>query len=168
MLKKYELTTDTKIHLGHKLYRIKALRDFGNVKAGELGGYIEKEENLGHDGNAWVHENAWVCENAEVCGNAVVRGNAWVHENAVVRGNADYLCIKGLGSYSRNTTFYKTKDGGVSVVCGCFNGTLDEFAAKVKNTHKNSKYAREYLAAVEVVKIHFELEDKDNGKRKNI
>ena len=51
----------------------------------------------------------------------------------------------------------ETKDGGVDVVCGCFSGTLAEFAAKVKETHGESKFAKEYLAAVEVVKVHFEL-----------
>lgn len=56
MEKKYELT-DIKIEVfGKKLFRIKALRDikrFG-VEKGDFGGYIEKEKNLGHDGDAWI------------------------------------------------------------------------------------------------------------------
>ena len=140
-MKKYKLTTDTKMRLGRKLFRIQALIDFGDVKKGDLGGYIEKEDNLSHDDNAWV------------CGDAQVYGNARVCDSA------DYLCFKGLGSCNRNTTFYKTKDNGISVVCGCFNGTLDEFIAKVKDTHGDGKYAKEYLAVVGVVKIHFNLED---------
>ena len=137
MGKKFELTTDTKIHFGRKLFRIKALASFGNVKAGDLGGYVESEENLSQNGNAWV------CGNAEVC------------------GNADYICAKGLGSYYRNTTFYRCKNGDIGVVCGCFSGNLDEFTKKVKSTHGDSKYAKEYLAMVEVVKIHFEKENGD-------
>ena len=39
---------------GRKLYRIKALKDFHNVKEGETGGYIESERNLSHEGDAWV------------------------------------------------------------------------------------------------------------------
>ena len=31
------------------LYRIKALKDFADVKAGDLGGYIEDYRNLSHD-----------------------------------------------------------------------------------------------------------------------
>ena len=153
-MKKFKLTSDTKMWFGQKLFRIQALVDFGNVKKGDLGGYIAKEDNLSQDGNAWVYGDACVSGNAEVSGNAWVYGNAWVS------GNDDYLCIKGLGSFYRNTTFYRTKDNGVSVVCGCFNGTLNEFVAKVEETHGNSKYAKEYLAAVKVVKIHFELEEK--------
>ena len=113
-------------------------------------------DNAMVSGNAMVFVNAVVYGNAEVYGNARVFGNAWVCNDAVIRGNADYLCFKGLGSCCRNTTFFKTKDGGVSVVCGCFNGTLDEFSEKVKETHGDSRFAKEYLAAVEVVKIHFE------------
>ena len=52
--KKYELTENFIKVLGKKLYRIRALRDFGDVKTGDLGGYIEKWNNLFNDGDAWV------------------------------------------------------------------------------------------------------------------
>ena len=78
-MKKFELTNDTKIVFGKKLFRIKALVSFGNVKAGELGGYVEKEENLSHDGNAWVYGNARVCGNARVYDNARVYGLSLIH-----------------------------------------------------------------------------------------
>ena len=52
MNKKYEMTT-TVIHTwGKNLYRIKAIKSFGDVKAGDLGGYIEDEDNLSQDGNS--------------------------------------------------------------------------------------------------------------------
>ena len=146
-MKKFELTEETKIVNGGILHRIQALIDFGDVKAGDLGGYIEKEVNLSHDGDAWVS------------GNARVYGNARVFGDARVSGNADYICVKGLGSCSRNTTFFKLANNGIGVKCGCFSGSLQEFEAKVKETHGNSKYAKEYLACVEVVKIHFGLEE---------
>ena len=43
-MKKYELTDDTIEFNGQILYRIKALRDFANVKAGDIGGYISGEQ----------------------------------------------------------------------------------------------------------------------------
>jgi hypothetical protein len=128
-MKKYEFTDETIDFCGRKLTRIRAVIDFGSVKAGNLGGFIEKESNLSHDGNAWVS------------------------------GNADYICIKGLGRFNRSTTFFRTEQG-VSVVCGCFTGTLEDFEAKVFETHGNSIYAKEYLAAVEVAKIHFCIAEK--------
>lgn len=169
MGKKFELTTDTQIFFGRKLFRIKALISFGNVKSGDLGGYVEKESNLSHDGNAWVYGDAKVCGDAKVYGNAWVYGNAKVFGNAEVYGNAevcgdaeitndsDYICFKGLGSENRNTTIFKSKDKQIFVKCGCFSGTLAEFEAKVKETHGDSKFAKEYLAAIEVVTIHFEI-----------
>jgi tetrahydrodipicolinate N-succinyltransferase len=90
-MKKYELTTDTiQILGGTTLFRIKALIDIGNdgVKAGDLGGYIEKEDNLSHAGNAWVADDARVYDNAQVSGNAVVYDNARVFGNAKVYSNA--------------------------------------------------------------------------------
>ena len=87
-MKKYELTSETKVFLGKTLYRIKALVQFGNVNAGDLGGWIEKEENLSQSGNAWVSGDASVYGNAEVSGDASVSGNAWVYGNASVSGNA--------------------------------------------------------------------------------
>ena len=88
-MKKFELTTESITFLGRTLFRIKALISFGNVKAGELGGYIEKEGNLSHEGNAWVCGDARVCGNAEVCDNARVYGDARVCGNAEVYGDAE-------------------------------------------------------------------------------
>ena len=82
--RKYELLQDQTIEwCGRTLYRIRALRDFGAVHAGDVGGYIECERNLSQDGNACV------CDNARVCGDARVCDNAWVYGNARVCDNAD-------------------------------------------------------------------------------
>jgi hypothetical protein len=186
-MKKFELTADRIEEKGVTLHRIKALIDFGDVKAGELGGYVEKEENLSQYGNAWVYRhakifgNAYIYGNACVCGNALVYGNAWlsgkalvygnaqvfgearVYKNAQVLGNArvcsnaDYIYLKGFGSHNRSTTIFRAKSGNICVSCGCFIGSLQEFENKVKETHGNNKFAKEYLALVEAAKIHFEV-----------
>ena len=212
-MKKYEMTANTKMCFGRKLYQIRALVNFENIKAGDLGGYIEKEENLSQDDIAWVFDNACVYDNAQVHGNAQVFDNvliygnarvygtarvyddAQIYGNAQVYGNArvsdnvwilddalifddawaygiacicgdacvcsdsDYICFKGFGSESRNTTMFRTKNRDVYVCCGCFRGSLKEFLEKVKETHGSSIYAKEYLACVEAAKIHFEIED---------
>lgn len=164
-MKKFELTTDKIKSNGVTLHRIKALIDFGDVKAGELGGYVEKETNLSQYGDAWVYRhaqvfgNAWVRDNACVCGNGLVYGNAWMCSNAQVSSDADYICLKGFGSRNRNRniTMFRTENGNICVSCGCFIGTLQEFENKVKETHGNNKFAKEYLALVEAAKIHFEV-----------
>ena len=68
-----------------------------------------------------------------------------------LNSNTDIFIAGPLGSRNAYTTFYHT-DKGVFVQCGCFGGTLAEFADKVKETHKDSEHARNYLAMVEFVK----------------
>ena len=80
--KKYELNSETIEIDGTILHRIKALKDFSDVKAGDLGGWIEKEDNLSQSGDARIGGDA------RVYGNAVVFGNARVDENEVVFGQA--------------------------------------------------------------------------------
>ena len=88
MEKKYKLTEETINVDGRTLYRIEALMDFGDVKKGDKGGFIENESNLSQSGDCWVYGNAKVSDNAMVCGNAKVYGNARVYCNALVCGNA--------------------------------------------------------------------------------
>ena len=82
----FEFTGETKVFLGITLKRIKASVSFSTVIKGQIGGWIEKEENL--SGNAWVSGNAQVYGNAWVFGYARVYGNARVYDNARVYGNA--------------------------------------------------------------------------------
>ena len=96
---KYEITSETH-PTRSTLKRIRALRDFSDIKKGELGGFIESEDNLSHEGDCWVSGNAHVFGNASVYGDAMVYenaqvsedasvyGKAWVSGNAVVSGNA--------------------------------------------------------------------------------
>jgi hypothetical protein len=164
-MKKYEMTSNIKEFLGHKLFQIRALKDFGDVKAGDFGGYIEKEENLSQYGNAWVYDNVKVYNNAkvfcdaQVLGNARVFGDVQILDNALICDSADYICFKGFGSKSRNTTMFRTRNGNIIVKCGCFTGNLKEFSEKIKETHNNTKYAKEYLVCIEAAKIHFEIDE---------
>ena len=228
-MKKFELTNEFITNMfGTKLFRIRALVEFGDVEAGELGGYVEKESNLGHDDNAWVCDNAWVYGNARVYGdaqvsgdarvygnarvygdaqvsgdalvygNARVYGNAWVYGNALVCGNArvcsnarvygnalvcgdalvcgnarvcsdeDYAYAHGFGSVNRTTTFFRLKDGGVGVRCGCFYGTLAQFRDKIRETHGETKKAQEYLMLADLMELRFEEDENEVGNRKYV
>lgn len=249
MEKKFILTDETEVWYGRTLHRIKALKNFSNVKAGDIGGWVEKEENLSQEGNCWVYDeakvhngakvfdnarvygNATVSDWARICDGAVVYGNACVYGgsmvygdarvygeamiygearvsgctricgeakiyddarvsgnaevygdarvcgeaeiytdiygkvevygDAKVRGNAkvrksdDILWITGIGSRYGTTTVCRDKNDGLLVSCGCFLGKLDEFLKKVKETHANNKFGREYKTLIELIKIHF-------------
>ena len=87
--KKYELTNESmELTGGVTVYRIKALRDFADVKKGQLGGFIQHEANLSHEGDAWVYGGARVRDKAEIRDNARVSGFAEISECASVCENA--------------------------------------------------------------------------------
>lgn len=136
-MKKFELTAEFVTNVfGKKLFRIKALIAFSNVKKGELGGFIEKEDNLSHSGDAWVYDNA------------------------------DYAVVTGFGRYFRATTFFRCKDKIIRVQCGCFYGDLAQFREIVKKTHGDSKYAKEYLAIADLMELHFSDEEENQEAAK--
>lgn len=76
--KKFRLLDESIGGRGWRLYRIQALKSFKRpvgdpqdmrefaVKVGDKGGFIEKEENLSHDGNSWVADEARVFGSARV------------------------------------------------------------------------------------------------------
>ena len=87
---KYEFTSEEKkIGQGVVFHRVIAMRDFGDVKAGDIGGWVEDYQNLSQgDDCSWVYDDACVCGKAYVSGNARISGNARVFGNAYVSGNA--------------------------------------------------------------------------------
>lgn len=99
---KYELTDESiEINIGKNknpvtVYRIRALKDFNNVKAGDLGGYIESEQNLSQTGDCWIYGDAKVvgsssvCDDAKVCDNAVAV-NVKMSDQSVIDKNAVVL-----------------------------------------------------------------------------
>ena len=147
MEKKYELIKDDTLSWNSlegepiTLYRIRALKDFScptkedslfdnYINKGDLGGYIEKEENLSHEGGCWVYhnarvygdakvlENAHVYNLANVFGNAVVKGysrlmgSAYVYGNAVISGQSE---LDGRVSVGDNSKI----SGNVSINNNC-------------------------------------------------
>lgn len=72
-----------------KVFRIAALKDFADVRKGDLGGFVESESNLLMTGNCWIYDDAIVCGTALVADNAVVRNRARVEGNAFVCGNSE-------------------------------------------------------------------------------
>ena len=174
--KKYEFTGEEKKSDEIVLKRIRALRDFGYVKKDDVGGWIEKEENLSHCGDAWVFENAEVSgtarvfEDARVGEDARVYGNAWVSKDAEICTPRDFLTVGPIGSGDKHTTFFKLLGGNVGVKCGCFGGTIEEFLEKVAETHKDTDHAVAYGLAAELAKtrmcpaIDADKTAEENGK----
>ena len=138
----YELTSNTRQFGGTIFTQIRAAKDIGSfAKAGDLGGWIEKEYNLSQVGDAWVYGDAEVSGNAGVYGDAEVYGNAEVSGNARVFGNAQVFdnaqvygkaCVK-RGQYtstptsiSRSDSYTFTLQSDGSVVAGCRDFTPEQ------------------------------------------
>ena len=102
-MKKYKLTDEINLWYGRILHRIVALRDFSNVRKGDIGGWIEKEENLSHEGNCWVYNNAFVCDNAKIFNNAKIFSHSIIFNNATIFDN---VCIFDNTKIYGNTLIY--------------------------------------------------------------
>ena len=153
MEKKFELTDKFVINaFGIKLFQIKCTKSFKYANEGDLGGYVEKEDNLSQSGDAWVSGDAQVSGNAQVTGDARVSGNARVENNHMHCG---FDCF---GSCNRHTHAYKTKGNKVEITCGCFRGNIEEFERKVEETHSGTIYEKQYKAIINLIKIKFGID----------
>ena len=94
MNQKYEISEIT--HPRYPwLHRVRALWGFrSDVRPGDLGGYVQSEENLSQEDVCWIFDDAIACEGsfvdqqATLSGNAVARGSALISGVAMVRNNA--------------------------------------------------------------------------------
>lgn len=102
--KKYEITEQA--HPRYPwLHRIRSLVSVNEqISPGQMGGYVESEENLSQDGSCWVHDHAICCEQAAVTkdarlfdgacakGAALVTGDAVMFDSAIAEGNCCVRC----------------------------------------------------------------------------
>ena len=87
-MKKYEIT-DIAHPDNPKLHRIRALTDVGtDVHKGDLGGFVETENNLDQEGFAWIGEDAIACEDSYIGGDAILADSAVARDSAYVGNNA--------------------------------------------------------------------------------
>lgn len=149
MIKKYELADETKKIWGRKtLHRIRALRDFGDVKAGQLGGWIESENNLSHGGAAWVADEAMVYDHATIFDSAMIKDGAIACESSVIYDEAvvcDHAHVGGTTEVKETAKIFEhasvsgymlirdnAEIGGNAMICGC--GTIGKDARIFEST----------------------------------
>lgn len=164
MDRKYELLKDDCInYCGKTLYRIKALRDFRYIEKGELGGYIQSENNLSHDGECWVYSNAKVYGDARVFGNAEIYGNAVINKGCIIgRVSMPYKDIFQHRCENRVLTAILTEDDEILYSIGCQeNITEEKFIYRIHNTDgglKENPYREEYLRLIPLINTYFKGE----------
>lgn len=99
--KKYRFTGETIEYKGVVLNRIQAIIDFLDVKEGDLGGWIEKEENLSQEGGCWVYDESKALGYTKISGLALVSDNSVVIDSEI-SGHAIVVGSK-VTSYSKVT-----------------------------------------------------------------
>lgn len=178
--KKYEIVkSENIVHNGRTLYRIRALKSFWTapmtrVRKGDLGGYVESENNLSQEGYCWIHYNAKVYDNAKVLDDAVIYKHAEIFGNAVIRKNArvdDDAQICGDAKVSDNAKVYE--NAVISGEAQIYNNAQIHGFAVVCGKAKIRNYAQIYDSAcvsddAEVCGSSFVCNVAEIGKNKKI
>ena len=85
------------------------------------------------------------------------------HNNKELWKTRPVLQLGCCGSIGRSTLvmFYADKSEP-KIYCGCFRGTIEEFEAKIHNTHGGTFHEYEYMAMVEHIRAirKYQLEEK--------
>jgi UDP-3-O-[3-hydroxymyristoyl] glucosamine N-acyltransferase len=69
---------------GRKVQRIQAVRSFGTIKQGTIGGFLEDDDNLSHYGNCWIADNAMASGESRVRQNALLKNRARIDDRVIV------------------------------------------------------------------------------------
>jgi uncharacterized membrane protein (UPF0136 family) len=72
-----------------------------------------------------------------------------------VEKNDDIAWFYSVGSDRKTLTIYRTKNGQVELIRGCFQGSLKAFAAAVAERHGDSRYGLEYQALIAFICVRF-------------
>ena len=158
---KYELLKNNFIeYKGRKLYRIKALKSFSDIKCGDIGGYVENGKNLSQNGNCWIYNNAKVYDDGRVFDNVIIKNDAEVFDNASVLDNA---IIQDNAICFNNSVIYRNAVCGIDTkVCG--HGLIYE--GTYLNININSDIKRdEITAAYEKEQREKEQREKEQRRR---
>ena len=73
---------------------------------------------------------------------------------ADLRGAAGKILSFGPIGSRQGITYVTKTERTIHVRCGCFYGTLEEFAAKVEEEHGDSQHGKSYKAAIEFIKAY--------------
>ena len=153
--KKYEFTGETKKFLGRTLKRIKRISD------GVIGGWIESEENLSHEGWCFIYDEARVYDEAIVCDEARVCGKAKVGSFKIIGYVAStFTHIFQLQCQHRLLTAILKEDGQILYSIGCQTEiTKEHFIERIYDHNRGLKWnphRQEYLVAIELAENYFE------------
>lgn len=136
---------------------------FGSARICGCAVVTDKASVFGH---AQANGYAYIGGNAKVYNEAVITDGAEIFDDADIFDTSSILTIRNIGRFRRTVTFFKTEYGKIKVGCGCFRGTLDEFAQRVDSEHGDNEHGKAYRLAIELAKLLVNLnKDAAHGKK---
>lgn len=81
-------------------HRIQAVRNFADVRAGDIGGYVSSEANLSQEGECWLYGNSASLEDARVTEDALLFDAAVARNAAEIKEHARITCEAIVEDYS--------------------------------------------------------------------
>lgn len=161
---KYEFREEQLIN-GHNMHRIVALHDIPmhDVKAGDLGGWVESTWNLSQEGSCWIKDESMAYQLARISDNAIVMGAAEVYETAKVYDEAvinGMVSVFGSARICKNMVVASIND---YIVLGPFYDRYVTFAKDSNGKLIHSiircgdeiyKYASEVMAYKQMISVH--------------
>lgn len=136
--KKVVVDNEGKRHIVHRILRLQDLN---------IGGWVEREENLAQDGDCWIADDAVVIGDAKVMDDAIVSGEAMVMDMSTIAGKAevsDYATIRNtavldnakVGGY---TNIVNSAVLGKATVTGLCSALSDSAICEDVNITGNAK-----------------------------
>ena len=108
--RKYELT-NISMEFGIKtLYRIRALKDFSDVKVGDLGGWVQSEDNLSQKGECWIYDEAKCMDNARMYDDSCMYGYSEMYDSSRMHGDSKMHNYSEMHDYSIMYSYSKMYD----------------------------------------------------------
>ena len=176
--RKYEILMDEENTIewnDHVLHRIRALRDFGDVKKGDLGGYVENDYNLSHEGNCWIYNNGKAMDNSRLYDDSAMYNNSEMHDNSAMYGDSELNNkVKLYGKLtSKVDDFIEIQNPeGRLLTCvrkgneifynvGCQEEITEEtFKDRIENKGggiENNPHRKYYYKIIEMAKLYFSI-----------
>lgn len=131
---KYEITDIVGYRFKKKVYRIRALKDFGDVKKGDLGGFVSSYDNLSQEDNCWIYDDAAVMDNA------ILEDNSSIH-NMVIMCHDSIVChnskiskscrIYGSTKITNSTISGKSVLRNTNIIGSTINGVILSYKGRV-------------------------------------
>lgn len=120
MERKYKLLTEEpREYSGRTLYRIEALCDFGDVKTGDKGGWIESYDNLQQEGECWVYDESIVMDKSIIKDRAIVKGTAIVMMNSYISSDSGIIGnvrVVGCSITGKNVLYSASAHGRIDII----------------------------------------------------